>query len=46
MTEPYEQLPVDIDDDGLDDSVSPDLGKLSDQEIPDFDLEDDDNADN
>lgn len=42
----YEELPEDVDDDALDDSVSPDLGNISEQEIPDFNPEDDNDADN
>ena len=47
--EPYEELAPDVDDD-LDDTVSPNLGKVIDVELPDydpeFDLEGDHDANN
>jgi hypothetical protein len=50
VNEPYEELEPDVADDDLDDSVSPMLGKVTEQEIPDYDptveFEGDENADN
>lgn len=34
--EQFEELPTDVDDE-LDDEVSPNLGKVSEEDIPDFD---------
>lgn len=37
--EQFEELAPDVDDDGLDDSVSPLLGKATEVELPDYDPE-------